>query len=146
MTKVNNIESIDSRHMLTELMDMNEYTQDFGLSISAEDAALLLTERRDILRDQERVEFKGELLPKLISEFHDSQYVYQENYIETIVRLQEIFYLCKNESLDRVSDDELIEYMKESFNGRCGGSLDNLEDIMEEFAANAGNGGYGFEI
>ena len=33
----------------------------------------------------------------------------QENYADTLMRLQDIFYLYKNESLDELTDDELLE-------------------------------------
>ncbi len=51
----------------------------------------------------------------------------QENYADTLMRLQDIFYLYKNESLDELTDDELLEYMKEKFDGICAGDLDYLE-------------------
>ena len=41
----------------------------------------------------------------------------------------------KNESMDILSDDELLEYMKDRFDGECGGSLDNLEEsVLDEYA------------
>ena len=53
------------------------------------------------------------------------------------MRLQESFYLYKNESLDELTDDELLEFMKEAFDGRCQGSLEYLEEtVLEEFARN----------
>ena len=50
----------------------------------------------------------------------------QENYADTLMRLQDIFYLYKNESLDELTDDELLEYMKEKFDGICAGDLDTF--------------------
>ena len=54
----------------------------------------------------------------------------QENYADTLMRLQDIFYLYKNESLDELTDDELLEYMKEKFDGICAGDLDYLEGTV----------------
>jgi hypothetical protein len=34
----------------------------------------------------------------------------QENYCESLARLEEIFYLFKNEMLDEITDDELLEF------------------------------------
>ena len=56
----------------------------------------------------------------------------QENYADTLMRLQDIFYLYKNESLDELTDDELLEYMKEKFDGICAGDLDYLEGTVRE--------------
>ncbi len=50
-------------------------------------------------------------------------------------RKEDMFYLYKNESLDEITDDELIEFMKDQFDGPCQGSLDHLEDTgLEAFA------------
>lgn len=125
----------DDRGYLAKVKAANEYTTQFGLTLTEDDAALLLTERTEILKKQERVEFGEGILPKLIFAFCDSPYIYQDNYVETIGRLQEIFYLYKNETLDEITDDELIEFMKEQFEGTCQGSLDYMEDTqLEAFA------------
>lgn len=120
---------------LARLNAANEYTGRFGLKLSEEDAALLLKERTNILKKQERVEFGEGILPKLIFTFCDSPYIYQDNYTDTLGRLQEIFYSYKNDTLDEIPDDELIEFMKEQFDGPCQGSVDYLEDTaLEGFA------------
>lgn len=128
---------ISERNQLMKLTDTNQYTSRFGLTLSDEDALILVRERHGVLMEQQRVEFGEGILPKLIFAFCDSAYIYQDNYVEVIARLQEIFYLYKNESMDEVTDDELISYMKERFEGECMGSLDYLENTcLEEFARN----------
>ena len=135
MNNENWLEKITGQNQLTQLIQTNEYTKKFGLSLTNKEAELLVGERKESLKEQERIEFGEGILTKLIFAFCDSGYVYQENYVNTLERLQEIFYLFKNESLDEVSDDELIEFMKKKFEGDCQGSLDNLEDTaLEEFA------------
>ena len=120
---------------LIKVLDCNSYTGRFGVTLSDADARQLLCARKDSLKREERVEFKGGILPKLIYAFCDSPYVYQDNYVETIERLQEIFYLYKNECMDELNDDELLEYMQEHFNGDCQGSLDFLEETcLDELA------------
>ncbi|MGL5437309.1 MAG: DUF6323 family protein [Lachnospiraceae bacterium] len=110
----------------------NEYTQQFGLSLSEDDTQLLLSERKSTLTGQERVEFGEGVLPRLIYAFCDSAYIYQDNYVDAIGRLQQIFYFYKNETMDEVSDDELIAFMKEEFENGCQGSLDFLEETCLE--------------
>jgi len=126
----------DSRQV-KEIQTMNDYSQNFGLSLAGKDIEVLLQERKGILKEQERVEFRGGILKKLIAAFCDSAYIWQDNYADTLGRLQEIFYQYKNEAMDDLTDDELISYMKEKFEGDCQGSLDYLEDTcLEEFARN----------
>ncbi|MDO4556421.1 MAG: DUF6323 family protein, partial [Lachnospiraceae bacterium] len=113
---------------LLELEEKNEKSKRFGLTLTKEDARLLAKERIDELQEQQRVEFGGGILPKIIDFFCDSPYIFQSNYVDTLVRLQEIFYLYKNESMDLCTDDELLECMKEAFDGVCQGSLEYLEE------------------
>lgn len=123
------------RKQMKDLIACNDYTKKFGIQLSETDAMELIEERRENLIRQERIEFGEGILTKLIFAFCDSPYIYQDNYVDTIQRLQEIFYLYKNESLDEWTDDELITFMKEQFDGKCQGDLDYLEDTsLEAFA------------
>ena len=71
----------------------NEYTNQFGLSLTDKDIAELLIRRRECLSEQQRVEFGTGILDKIIFAFCDSDYLYQDNYLESISRLQNIFYI-----------------------------------------------------
>ena len=126
-----------SQYRKQEVLRSNEYTCQFGLSLSEQDIEELMIVRRECLQEHQRVEFGKGVLEKLIYAFCDSSYIYQENYVDTLSRLQDIFYLYKNESMDELTDDELIEYMRKSFDETCHGSLDYLEETcLEEFARN----------
>ncbi len=129
------LQAANDGFQITRVKAANDYTKKFGLTLTDEEAALLIRERKDALKEQERVEFGEGILPKLIFAFCDSPYIYQDNYVDTLGRLQDMFYLYKNESLDQTTDDELIEFMKGQFDGPCQGSLDHLEDTgLEAFA------------
>lgn len=47
-------------------------------------------------------------------------------YTATLHERIEIFYYYKSEMVDLISDDDLIKFMKSSFDGICQGSLDLL--------------------
>jgi len=118
-----------------KILACNEYTKKFGVTLTNEDVVTLMEDRKDSLREQQRIEFGEGILSKLVYLFCDSPYIYQDNYVDTIAGLQDIFYLYKNESNDVLSDDELLEYMKNHFDGDCQGSLEFLEETcLEEFA------------
>ncbi len=118
-----------------ELLKSNEFTSRFGLCLTQQDIQELMVCRRECLSEQQRVEFGKSVLSKLIYAFCDSDYIDQENYAETLARLQEIFYLYKNESMDDLTDDELIDFMREAFDKECRGSLEYLEETcLEQFA------------
>lgn len=131
----------NENQQLNTLIECNSYTKKFGVSLSNEDAVYLLECRKNTLKSNERIEFEEGILSKLIFTFCDSPFIYQENYTDTLEALQDIFYLYKNESLDELSDDELLNYMKKLFDGTCQGSLEYLEDTcLENFCRNIRSG------
>ena len=139
------LDLLQNKMQLTKVMETNQYTERFGLTLSTEDAQLILEQRNQTLRELKRVEFGESIVPKIIFEFCDSAYIDQTNYGETIIRLQEIFYLYKNETEDKISDDELLHSMKEQYENRCHGDLDYLESTcLDRFARaiRAGGGLY----
>lgn len=124
------------------IIETNRETARFGLELSEQDAKLILQERNRTLREQRRVEFGEGVLSRIIYEFCDSAYIDQDNYVETIIRLQEIFYLYKNEMLDEITDDELLHFMKEQFESICFGDLEYLESTCLNNFAQAVRAGY----
>jgi hypothetical protein len=134
-----------NKRQLQKMISCNQYTEKFGVRLSEEEAGLLLIARKNSLKEQERIEFGEGILPKLIFTFCDSPFIYQDNYVDTLEALQNIFYLYKNESLDELTDDELLEYMKKHFDGECQGSLEHLEDTcLEKFARKIRNMSKGY--
>ena len=126
MDEKNWLSLLSEKDQVNALMKTNQVTNRFGLALSEEETRLLIGQKQDVLRQQQRVEFGGGVLEKLIFAFCDSNYIRQDDYAETLGRLLEIFYLYKNESLDELTDDELIDYMRQAFEGECYGSLEYL--------------------
>lgn len=114
---------------LAELQSCNARTAPYQLALSEEQILSLLASRRESIRRSDRVEFGESALVRLIDAFCDSPYLLQENYEETLSELQECFYYFKNESAEAVSDDELIAYMRQVFDGEAAGSMEYLSDI-----------------
>lgn len=88
---------LQEQNQLSKVIKTNESTEQFGLFLTEQDARLILEERKNSLVEQKRIEFGEGIATKIIYEFCDSDYIHQSNYVETIIRLQEIFYLYKNE-------------------------------------------------
>lgn len=136
------LDLLQNTNQLSKVIETNQYTKQFGLTLSQQDAQLILENRKMVLREQKRVEFGEGILSKIIHEFCDSDYINQSNYVDTIIRLQEIFYLYKNEMNDEITDDELIHLMKEQFEILCYGDLDYLESTCLSDFAQAIRAGY----
>lgn len=126
---------------VTELEECNEYTAQYGLVFSAQQIQSLVERRFNALKDTGRMEFGQGILKKIITVFCDSPYISQEEYEDTIVELQDSFYHFKNESMDLITDEQLIQFMKRIFDGAAQGSLDYLNGTsLEELCRNARNG------
>lgn len=130
------------QNQLDKLIKTNQTTERFGLVLTEQDAKLILEERKNSLREQKRIEFGEGIVPKLIYEFCDSSYIDRNNYVSTIIRLQEIFYLYKNEMQDEITDDELLHLMKEQFELLCFGDLEYLESTCLANFSRAIRAGY----
>ena len=133
---------LSGQNQLAKVIETNQVTEKFGLVLSEEDAKLLVNEKSESLKEQKRIEYGESILPKIIYEFCDSDYISQRNYVETIGRLQDIFFLYKNEMMDEISDDELLHFMKEQFETVCYGDLEYLESTCLDVFAQAIRAGY----
>ena len=133
---------LKGQNQLSNVIKTNETTEQFGLSLTEEDAKLILAERKNALAEQKELSLVKELRQKSFMNFCDSEYIHQSNYVETIIRLQEIFYLYKNEMHDEITDDELLHLMKEQFENICFGDLDYLESTCLANFAEAIRAGY----
>lgn len=133
---------LQQQSQLTKVVETNRVTKQYGLSLSEQEAKLIVAERTQTLKEKGRVEFGEGILPKIIYEFCDSGYIDQNSYVDTLIRLQEIFYLYKNEMMDEITDDELLHFMREQFDQVCYGDLEYLEGTCLSIFAQAIRAGY----
>ena len=134
---------LEQTNTIEKVMNTNQAAERYGLELTRQDAELILQERGNALKEQRRIEFGEGIAEKLIYEFCDSHFLTQDSYAETIIRLQEIFYLYKNEMNDEITDDELLHLMKEQYEQICFGDLDYLETTGLANFAQAVRAGYG---
>lgn len=136
------MEQFQLQNLTAQIIETNQKTERFGLFLSKEDAQIIVEERKNALREERRVEFGTGVISKIILEFCDSAYVNQDNYVGSLIRLQQIFYLFKNEMMDEITDDELLHFMKEQFEGICYGDFEYLEGTCLANFAKAIRAGY----
>ncbi|MBP1756681.1 MAG: hypothetical protein H6Q59_3079 [Firmicutes bacterium] len=114
------------------IRECNDYTTRYRLQLSEQEILQLVENRKEVLELTGRVEFGGGVIQKIIMEFADSVYINQQDYVDTLIELQECFYHFKNESLEELTDDELIKLMKMYFDDVCQGSVEFLQTSMLE--------------
>jgi hypothetical protein len=119
---------------MTELLELNEKTKDYGLVLSLEDIQMMMAARSQVLYSYGRVELSIEVTKELIEIFSTSSFIQQDSYVDTLNELHELFYYIKNETEDRINDMKLLHRMKEVFEEDCEGSMDLLKSRLEEYS------------
>lgn len=142
-----NFEIMDFNSMLSpykgldDIIKSNEKSQKFGLLLTHEQALRLMETRVNVLKAVGRIELGQSVIAKIIKAFCSSPYITSECYVQTLHELIEIFYYYKNETMDHISDDELIKFMRESFDDVCHGSLELLSgNQLDKLADRLRNG------
>ena len=104
----------------------------YGLSLGYSQMQELEEGHYRALADYGRIEFGEGILQDLVQMFCDSPYLTQENYAAVLAELQDIFYYFKSESMDFLTDEELLEVMRALFNGKAQGSTTCLSETSME--------------
>ncbi len=134
-------EALSEQLSADEILQLNQKTGQYGLSLTPAQARELVQARADQLTANGRVEVGSATIGKLIKAFCDSSFINQREYTAILHELIEIFYYAKNETLNLISDNELIEFMKDCFENRCMGSLELLKGReLEKLADNLRHG------
>lgn len=113
---------------LGDVLAYNEESRKYGLVFTVDEAEELIEARNLSINNHGRVELGIDVIKKMITIFCRSPYINRDDYAATINELLDIFYSMKNETEDRIGDDELIDMMQEYYNGSCKGSLDLLRN------------------
>lgn len=140
--EMNLITMMQQEYQIGRILEINSEISRYGLSLTEQQARQIVTARNDTLAEQRRVEFGPTIVNAIIREFCDSPYIGQENLTETITELQDLFFMFKNEMLDEITDDELLHFMREQFDGICGGDIEYLGGTVLPVFAQAVRAGY----
>lgn len=128
-----------------EILECNEETREYGLVLTRDQAKEIAEARTESLKYYGRIEVGAGIIGKIINVFKSSPYIDQQNYESTVETLVDIFYNYKNETSDLLADDLIIDYMKEHFDGDCGGSLEALGESELNRLVTLLHGGYSDE-
>ena len=130
------LKSLNSNLQITqenEILDLNEKSQIYGLTLNKEDVKEIINSRDNTLKNYGRIELDIGITKMIIENLYKSQYTDKDDYVYAINDLHEVFYYLKNETLDQISDIEIIEIIDEVYNN-CSGRIDIVQEKCEEFA------------
>ena len=131
------LENLQKQNEISKILETNEKALNYGLTLTNAQAVEIIETKNYILKSYGRIEFGTSIVNKIIDAFCTSPYINQNEYAKIVNELTETFYYIKNETLDEVGDDELIELMQNCFNNSCQGSIELLQGRdLEIFARN----------
>lgn len=136
MTKNIILSSIQNKSIIVaknELLKINDESSAYGLILTPQDVEEIIKSRGYSLNNYGRIDLNMDVTKKLINKIYTSQYTDKDDYVEIINDLQDIFYYLKNETLDEISDNEIIDVIVE-FYEKTSGRIDNIQNLTEKFA------------
>lgn len=135
--------SLPVENTVNSIISTNEYTGKYGLVLTEEQALRLCETRKKALQAEDRVEFGRGIIDKLIYEFCDSPNINSANFEDSLHELIRAFYLFKNETEDRINDEELMKLMHKLFDEICRGDFELLEtEELDKLSRSVRDGTY----
>ena len=116
-----------------EILKINEESSVYGLILTSENVEEIIKSRGYSLKTYGRIDLNMDVTKKIINKIYISQYTDKDDYVEIINDLQDIFYYLKNETLDKISDNEIIDIIGE-FYEETSGRIDNVQNLAEKYA------------
>lgn len=126
MNEIFELSNLSLNSEKNKLIECNKFLNEYGLSLSMKDIDSIVERRTLALKNNKRIELDGGIIDKVIREFFDSPYISNDDFIETITEIIELFYYYKNETNDSISDDDLLKLMRKYFDDFAHGDLDYL--------------------
>lgn len=104
----------------------------YGMKLTRRQFEALGQARQQALEATGRLDFGGGVADRLVYAFCDSPFADSDGFASLLMEMQELFYTFKNETLDVLTDEELISVMEQLFNGEAHGSLEYLSEVSPQ--------------
>ena len=141
---LNNLFIKKDKLVVNDILKLNLVTEKYGLRLTKGEVQKIIKDKREILKDMKRIEIRDGIIQKIILNFYDSSYIDKYNYTDTVSEIIRVFYIYVEEFENILTDDEIIKYMKDGFDGICAGSVLLLEtNYLFELKENITGGFYG---
>lgn len=129
---INNLILSNNDLAVKDILKLNQETEKYGLKLSEKQIIDLINNKNDNLKEKGRIEVSDGVLEKIIYEFYDSSYIDKTNYTQILKELTNVFYLYQSELDNKLTDEQIITYMKNNFENISNGSIEILESLCLE--------------
>ena len=110
----------------SSIIKSNDVTSSYGLVLSEIDVDYLIDIKNKVLYDLGMVCVFEDVIEKIIYAFYDSCYIDKDCYVDMLGQLIEVFYFYQSNLYNRISDDEIISYIRDMFDRKCHGEVSFL--------------------
>ena len=110
-----------------EILKLNETLKDNNLVLNKKDAEDIIKNRSIVLNQHGRIELNSSVTECIVKQIGKSPYIDQNNLVETINDMYEIFHYIKNFTSDLLPDEETVEAMMFFYNKVYNGSIELLK-------------------
>lgn len=100
-----------------------------SIALRPDQARALIAAHRTALSQNGRIELDHSFPARFVEVFQDSPYLTDP--ADTLCELIELFHALRARLPATVSDDTILQKMRDTFDGRCAGSVALLADILE---------------
>lgn len=111
---------------IKEIIKLNKQLKEEGIVLTVKDAGEIIAARDKTLKSTGRIEINMDVIHSIIKEVGKSPYVNQENMVETVNDIYEVFHYLKNSTSDLLSDSEILESIMLFYNEIYRGSVELL--------------------
>ena len=137
----NSLSKLQESNSISEIYKLNDDLKTHNLALSAKDAKDIIKTRNNVLKAQGRIELNLDVMKSIIKELGKSSYVNQDNLVETISDMYEVFHYVKNSTSDFLCDEEILKTIMFFYNTVYGGSVElikgkGIEKIIDNFRNN----------
>lgn len=116
---------ISNEEKVIDLLKCNDDLINHGILLNQDQALMLVKRNNQVLMDYKRIEIDNIFLTKIVTSFGNSLYIDKKYFANTIADIIDLFYYLKNDNED-IDDETIINFLFESFDGVCKGSIDLL--------------------
>lgn len=113
-----------------ELLELNQNLNK-NISLTKENVLELIHTKNNFLKEIGRIDLTNSILENIILTFIDSPFIDKENYMEIFLSLTETFIHYENIFSQKISSEEILQYLKMEFESNEG-SIDLLNTISLE--------------
>ena len=123
--KIEDLLVVTNEEKVIDLLKCNDDLINHGILLNQDQALMLVKRNNQVLMDYKRIEIDNIFLTKIVTSFGNSLYIDKKYFANTIADIIDLFYYLKNDNED-IDDETIINFLFESFDGICKGSIDLL--------------------